>query len=99
MDIEQTLKQRGDRYGPFTGHATVTQNLKSEIKTPEFFERMDIAVLEGLCTHEEMMAILEAIDMICHKLGRIANGDPLYDDSWRDIEGYARLITKMLENK
>ena len=45
------------------------------------------------------MAIVESIDMICHKLGRIANGDPFYDDSWRDIEGYARLVTNFLEKK
>jgi hypothetical protein len=34
----------------------------------------------------------EALDMICHKIGRIINGDANYDDSWRDIAGYAQLV-------
>ena len=34
--------------------------------------------------------------MICHKLGRIINGDPNYDDSWLDIAGYAQLIVNRL---
>ena len=60
---------------------------------------LDTAAMTGQCTQEEAMAIVESIDMICHKLGRIANGDPFYDDSWRDIEGYARLVTNFLEKK
>jgi len=38
----------------------------------------------------------EALDMICHKIGRIVNGDPDYDDSWRDIAGYAQLVCDRL---
>ena len=36
--------------------------------------------------------------MICNKLARIACGDPMYEDSWRDIAGYAMLATRWLEN-
>ena len=36
----------------------------------------------------------EALEMICHKLGRIANGDPNYADSWIDIAGYAKLANR-----
>jgi hypothetical protein len=35
--------------------------------------------------------------MITHKISRILNGDPNYDDSWRDIAGYAMLVVKELE--
>ena len=35
--------------------------------------------------------------MICHKIGRILNGDPDYGDSWRDIAGYALLVADRLE--
>ena len=41
--------------------------------------------------------MIEALDLICNKLGRIANGDPTYDDSWRDIAGYAQLVVNELE--
>jgi len=38
----------------------------------------------------------EALDMIAHKIGRIVNGDPDYEDSWRDIAGYATLVADRL---
>lgn len=38
----------------------------------------------------------EALDMICHKIGRILNGDPDYADSWHDIAGYAQLVADRL---
>jgi hypothetical protein len=40
---------------------------------------------------------LEALEMICHKIGRIVNGDPNYADSWIDIAGYAKLVADRLE--
>ena len=39
---------------------------------------------------------VEALDMICHKIGRIINGDPDYADSWHDIAGYAQLVADRL---
>lgn len=39
----------------------------------------------------------EALEMIAHKLGRIANGDPDYADSWVDIAGYSKLVADRLE--
>ena len=35
--------------------------------------------------------------MIAHKIGRIINGDPDYDDSWADIAGYAKLVSDRLQ--
>lgn len=34
----------------------------------------------------------EALRIIANKIGRILNGDPEYDDNWRDIAGYATLV-------
>ena len=34
----------------------------------------------------------EGLEMIAHKISRILNGDPNYDDSWVDIAGYAQLV-------
>ncbi len=39
----------------------------------------------------------EALDMVCHKVGRIVNGDPDYADSWIDIAGYTKLVADRLE--
>lgn len=33
----------------------------------------------------------EALEMICVKISRILNGDPLTKDHWDDIAGYAKL--------
>jgi hypothetical protein len=81
--IEATLVQRGTRYGEFPQHAEITQALKSVmVDTPKWDElRPDQK---------------EALEMIAHKVGRILNGDPNYDDSWRDIAGYAKLVEQRL---
>lgn len=85
MSIEQTLVERGSRYGPFVGHARVTQALKH-------------VVSDELSTAGKRLAPdqQEAIDMILHKIGRIINGDPDYVDSWHDIAGYAKLVEDRL---
>jgi hypothetical protein len=82
------LVERGARYGRFDGHATVTQCLKTIIAS-------------GLRTRDKILAPdqQEALDMICHKIGRIINGDANYDDSWVDIAGYARLVADRLQGK
>jgi hypothetical protein len=83
--ISETLDARGKRYGVFTGHAEVTQRLKNLI-TCELTDR------EKTLAYDQQ----EALDMICHKIGRIINGDADYDDSWIDIAGYAQLVADRL---
>jgi hypothetical protein len=90
QSTEETLQQRGRRYGEFSTHAELSQTLKTvfnahvrEYGMPEEFEPF----------------MSEAIEMICHKLARIANGDPTYDDNWRDIAGYAELVVKELNRE
>jgi len=85
---DQVLADRGSRYGKFTGHARVTQRLKFVI-----YEEL-AARSKGLDADQQ-----EALDMICHKIGRIVNGDPNYDDSWVDIAGYAQLVVKRLRGE
>lgn len=85
-DIDAVLADRGARYGAFIDHATITQALKR------------ILVAHAV-THGKVLAPdqAEAIDMICHKLGRIVNGDPDYADSWLDVAGYAKLVADRLQ--
>ena len=81
--LDTTLDERGKRYGVFSGHAAVTQNIKAAMATGRNWPTLD----------DDMK---EALEMIAHKVGRILNGDAAYDDSWRDLAGYARLVEKRL---
>lgn len=85
-DINQTLSERGDRYGRFTGHANVTQDLKRCM-------RLHLIAREKKLDDDQW----EALEMIAHKIGRIINGDPNYADSWVDIAGYAKLVADRLD--
>jgi hypothetical protein len=85
-NITETLQERGKRYGKFTDHARVTVALK-RVLSLEMDQRDDITLADDQ---------IEALSMICHKLGRIAAGDPDYADSWHDIAGYAQLVTDRL---
>ena len=93
-EIKEILAERGARYGDFGSHAFVAQQLKA-ILIPKIDTRL--AISEVHIPKETRAAIHEAVEMICHKLGRIANGDPLYADSWDDIAGYAKLVSQELD--
>lgn len=84
MDLDQTLQERGQRYGKFTDHAAVTQELKT-VAARHLGCRLPLAPDQQ-----------EALDMIFHKIGRIVCGDPDYADSWHDIAGYAKLVEDRL---
>ena len=82
--LNAVLTERGNRYGVFSKHASVTQDIKRVLFN---------------CRQRESLAPdqVEALEMIAHKLGRIVNGDPNYADSWVDIAGYAKLVADRLE--
>ena len=86
-EVNNTLDERGNRYGDFMGHANITQELKAVIA--RHLTSRDKVLMDDQ---------QEALDMICHKIGRIINGDPDYADSWHDIAGYAILVDKRLNN-
>jgi len=89
LSVDETLKQRGTRYGSFKNHA----NLSVALRTTLFQHYTQ--------THPNGPALtptqIEALTLICHKLARIVNGDPNYDDSWKDIAGYSELVVKELQ--
>ena len=82
-DITTTLEERGSRYGKFTEHSRITQNIKAMMAEGNWFD---------LQPDQK-----EALEMFAHKIGRILNGDPNYADSWIDIAGYAKLVADRLE--
>lgn len=83
-NIDTTLAERGKRYGKFTGHAKITQDLKTLMRRHPGWANM----VDDQC---------EALEMVAHKIGRILNGDPHYADSWVDIAGYTKLVADRLE--
>jgi len=89
-DLNNTLAERGNRYGSFSDHAAIAQNLQH--------------VMRGTDTAPTKWAYLapdmaQALTVIADKIARILNGDPTYLDNWHDIQGYARLVEKRLEDE
>lgn len=83
MDISTTLQERGDRYGVFSSHARIAQNIKRAMR--------DSGNWASLRDDQK-----ESLEMVAHKIGRILNGDPNYHDSWHDMVGYAKLVADTL---
>jgi hypothetical protein len=90
--IHNVLEQRDTQYGKCEDLASLSQAL-SQTVIQHYFK-----------THGGQEApplppfMVETLQMICHKLSRIANGDPMYIESWRDISGYAELVCTTLKD-
>lgn len=84
--INAILIERGAKYGVFSSHAKYSQDIKDVIRSSGNIDKMQPDQIECL-------------EMIAHKMGRILNGDPDYEDSWRDIAGYATLVADRLIGK
>ena len=82
--IKEILKERGDRYGAFSDHAELCQELKSVMRCGKSW---------GSCTPSQK----QALETIADKIARILNGDPNYDDNWIDIIGYSQLVINELK--
>ena len=85
MSVDQTLTERGDRYGKFVNQASASQALKNVLSHQLRIRQKHL--------DPDMQ---EALEMILHKIARIINGDPNYTDSWHDIGGYAKLVEDRL---
>lgn len=85
-EIEGVLRERGDRYGPFENHAKITQQLKDVMRAEPGWDRL---------TYPQR----EALEMVAHKIGRMLNGDPTYEDNVVDILGYSDLMLRCMRGK
>ena len=83
MSIEKTLAQRAKTHGEFKTHAEISQKLKAVLWEHDY---------QGLEPDQ-----CEALEMICHKMARILNGNPDAHDHWHDIAGYATLVANRLK--
>ncbi len=82
-NINTMLAGRESRYGKFPRHAQISQELKMTVSH----------YMKGKCLEPDQV---EALEMICHKIARVLNGDANYADNWVDIAGYATLIANRL---
>ena len=83
-EINNTLNERGARYGNYFDVAGTTQQL--------------MAIVESGANYEHLNAEQKtSLFMICNKIARAVNGDPQYFDNYRDIAGYATLAERACE--
>ncbi len=83
FSVQETLNERGSRYGDFADNASISQSLQEVMKASPSYHKMSQLHKEGLTA-------------IMQKIARILNGDPNYADNWHDIQGYARLVEERL---
>ncbi len=81
--LEETLAERGGRYGDFADHAVVAQALQDAMRSPPGW-----GLLPAM--HKQ------ALTVIADKIARMLTGDPNYADNWHDIQGYAKLVEDRL---
>lgn len=81
-ELNETLAERGARYGDFADHAQIAQDLQ------------DVMRARGWDALKPMQK--QALTVIADKIARILNGDPDYSDNWHDIQGYAKLVEDRL---
>ena len=86
QQVKEILVQRGNRYGTFKDNANTTQTIKQAFQCAPNWTTL-------APFHKE------SLEMIAHKIARILNGDPDYDDSWVDIAGYAQLVVDIIRGK
>lgn len=81
MEIKEILEERNTTHGSFIDNARISQELKQVLESSPNWYKMDNI-------HRE------ALEYICGKMGRICSGQYDFDDSWKDISGYAELPIK-----
>lgn len=99
--IENTLAERGARYGAFLGHAAITQALKSvmrgtileDLQDEKFVLDLEAALAPVKAKWPTLRGdVRECLEMVAHKTGRVLNGDAEYIDNFVDLAGYSKLV-------
>jgi hypothetical protein len=85
-NIEDTLAERGARYGEFKDRARIAQNIQDAMRQEAGWQQ--------LAADQK-----QALTVIADKIARMLNGDPDYRDNWHDIVGYAQLVDRRLERE
>jgi len=77
--IENTLAERGARYGSFKEHARIAQSLQDVMRNELGWRKLP----------DDQK---QALTVISDKIARMLNGDAAYRDNWHDVAGYAKLV-------
>lgn len=91
--VEATLAERGSRYGDFTDHAEIAQDLQDAMRA----HTNNGSTVAGW--HKLSNVQRQALTVIADKIARILSGDPNYADNWHDIQGYAKLVEDRLSKE
>lgn len=85
MQIEETLAERGSKYGSsYLVQSSTAQALKVAMQnTPNW---------SNLSPDKR-----ESLELIATKISRMLHGDSEYHDNWHDIIGYAKLVADTLK--
>lgn len=78
-NIQDTLAERGGRYGTFIDNARVSQDLKAVMRSAPNWD--------SLAPDQK-----EALDMFASKISRALTGETTYRDNWHDLVGFAKLV-------
>lgn len=78
---EEILAERGNTHGDFTDNSDVSQYLKEIVRRGKYWDRLSLVEKE-------------AIEMICHKIGRWVSAPNFHVDNPVDIAGYATLCVE-----
>ena len=85
-NINDTLTERGSKYGSFSDNGKLAQELKQVLRQQQGWDRLN-------------PIMQEALDLTCMKWSRIINGDPFYADNWHDASGYMTLVYDWLHER
>ena len=96
MSIENTLAERGNRYGDFTDHARLCQDLKAVMTAFAVVQNTPNGVSVHFPWGDLPATHKQSLEVIADKIARILSGDPNYADNWHDIQGYAKLVEDRL---
>ncbi len=83
-----TLNEREKTHGDFAATARISQALKAVLAEEE-------RIQETNWNFRDIQ--VESLGMICTKLARIMSGNPNDSDHWKDIAGYANLVSERLK--
>ena len=83
-EVQSILEQRGSRYGSFSDLAILSQDLKGTMRASPGWKKLTASQKE-------------ALEMVQHKIARMLNGDPTYEDNAVDIVGYSTLLMKNMQ--
>lgn len=76
--LTDTLQERGNKYGGYSNMSALAQAMKKQMRASDNWDSLPPWEAESL-------------EMIVTKIARILTGDQRQQDSWHDIQGYAKL--------